>query len=147
MQLLQFELHTLLFLLSFHRILKNLLFLHLSWTLQRLLDNCCLRSTEFVFWLRLLRALATIDVFLISLEDDVIVEGISIKVLLLARVQIATDFIVGVDGLVVAIHHRLLLLLRFLRIRLRILKHTLIHSPPPRPSNQMLLIREVAAVL
>jgi hypothetical protein len=77
----------------------------------------------------------------------VIVKRITIEVFLLARVQIAADFIVGVYGLVVAIHYCLLLLLRFLRVCLRIFKHALIHRPPPRLSHEIFLVCEVAAVL
>ena len=52
-----------------------------------------------------------------------------------------------VDGLVMTVHHSLLLLLRLLRIGLRVLKRSLVHRPPPRLNNHVFLIRKVAAVL
>jgi hypothetical protein len=59
---------------------------------------------KFVLWLWLLRALSTINVFLVCLEDDVSIEGILVEVLLLTRPEVSYFFL-RVYSLMVTVDH------------------------------------------
>lgn len=118
----------------------------------------CLAQFIFGRLLLMQRTLPAVNVLLIGLENDVIVEGVLIKILLLAGLEIPTDFVVRVDGLVVTIDHMLHLLLRLLFILLimlvlsylswvRVLEYTNLLSLYFSERLPVFLFCEVAAVL
>jgi hypothetical protein len=123
------------------------------WSLEGVLCNGVVvaRTAEFVPGL--LGALAAVDVLLVGFEDNVILEGVVVKVvLLLARFQVPADLIMGIDGFVVAVGDVLLLFLflRVLDIGLKgVLENSLLldHSPPAGFDIVIFFVCKVAAML
>lgn len=103
----------------------------------------------------LLGALAAVDVLLIGLEDDIVLEGVVVEIVLFfTGLQVSADLVMRVDGLMMAVRDMLLLvvilLLGLLGIQgLGILKHALLLGLrlPPGLQVVVLLVSEVAAVL
>lgn len=109
------------------------------------------RTAKFILWL--LRALPTINIFLIGLKDDMIFKSVLIEVILLfTGLQISTYFIMRVDRLMMTVTNMLfLLLLGVLSVRRqRIFKYSLLvsdHSSSRLNIIEVLFVSKVATVL